>query len=89
MQRNLRAINIEQSDTTTYGVSADDSQSIKLLQVFAVDGTIKINNGIADITYTIPSAANGGSCPFEIYGPIYKVYATDTSIADAALIGYV
>lgn len=88
--RALRAIAITQSDTTTYGqADTDHPTKLKFLQVFAVDGTIKINNGIEDITYTIPDQANGGTCPFLIPGPILKVYSTDTTIADAALIGYV
>lgn len=74
---------IVQSDTTVF------KPPLMFLAVFAVNGTIKIQNELGqDVTFTIPSVANGGGAPFVLPGRIRKVYNTDTTIADAALIGY-
>ena len=79
----MNAESITQSDITTY------NPPLKFLQVFAVNGTIKIQNGEdQDVTYTIDSVANGAASPFIIPGLIKKVYDTDTTIANSALIGY-
>ena len=80
----MDAVAIVQSDTTVY------DPPLKFLQVFEVGGVIKIQNTRGDdITYTIPDVASGGRAPFIIPGRIRKVYAADTDILDASMIGYV
>lgn len=79
----MNAENITQSDTTEY------DPPLKFLAVFAVDGVIEVKNQQdVTVTYTIPSVANGGGAPFILPGLITKVMATNTTIADSALVGY-
>lgn len=75
--------NITQSDTTVY------DPPLKFLAVFAVNGVIEVKNSHGDtVTFTIPDTASGGAAPFILPGRIRQVMSTNTTIANAALIGY-
>ena len=83
----LEAQNITQSDTTVF------DPPLKLLQVFpdASGGVIEIRTFQGNtVTYTIPDASkdNGIYTPFIIPGLIRQIRETNTTVANAAMIGY-
>lgn len=77
-------VDIVQSDTTTYL-----PEPLKAIDIFA-PGDIKVDIGdITARTFTFPSVGNGGNYPFRWWCmSVSKVYATDTTIADANLFGW-
>lgn len=52
-------------------------------------GDLKFTD-IEDNTYTVtfPTAANGGSYPFDFKGRIRKIFDTGTTLTDAQMLGY-
>lgn len=79
----MDAANITQSDATIY------DPPLIFLTVWEVDCVVVVRNAGGDlVTYTVPSVANGGGAPFVIPGRIRQVMSTNTTAADASLVGY-
>lgn len=78
--------NIEQSDTVNF------DPPLKVLQVFppTAGGVVELETDEGEtVTITIPAVATSGSnAPFCIVGSIKRVNATNTTIADATMIGF-
>lgn len=73
---------IVQSDTTVI------SPPLRGIECFTT-GTLKVREAGSGTTFalTLPAVADGGYVPYVLEMNIDKVFNTDTSIADAALLG--
>lgn len=76
------AVPIVQSDTTTY------NPPLRALQIFAAGNVEVVTPQGQTILKAIPDAAAGGALPFLWEIPISKVMETNTTVADAGLLGY-
>jgi len=78
--------NITQSDTVNF------DPPLKMLQVFPppAGGVIELETDEGEtVTFTVPAVTTSGSnAPFCIVGSILRVNATNTTLADATMVGF-
>lgn len=83
LNRKLVRVPIVQSDTTVY-----DPPLLALEIYTAGDVSVVEAHTGTTITKTFPTAANGGSYPYKWEINIRSVLDTNTTVVDAALLGY-